>query len=297
MSRPIISVLAAAAAVAIAVLVVRKDRPTAAPTPATSASSQPAPFEWEIASDSNPNVATIFLAARTSGVGAALDSLQAVAARDSTIFARGHELAHGIGRFVMARNGANPSTIAQCRPVFEAGCYHGVLEGYLASVTTVDAAKLTAMCSSLFHPGESPLPAHECAHGLGHGLVERFSYDLAAALGACDAFVVESLRGECHDGVFMQNTVRGLGLTVADSSNRTSSEHHHGAAQTLQRDAHGVGPFRASDLAFPCDSVSVVYQPSCWAYQPIAILELVGLDVEKTLRGCDLAPEPARPRC
>jgi hypothetical protein len=255
------------------------------------------PFQWALASDRDLHLASVFIAARNSGVGAALDTLQAVAARDSSIFAEGHALAHGIGRFVMARNRANPSVLAQCRPVFEAGCYHGVLEGYLASVSTVDAAKLTSMCGSLLRVGGSPLPAHECAHGLGHGLLERLSYDLGAALSACDAFGSESLRGECHDGVFMQNTVRGLGLSPADSAASAQTQHHHGAMPSAPNSAHAIGPFRASDLAFPCDSVAVAYQPSCWAYQPIAIVQLVGLDVQKTLRGCDLAPEAAKPRC
>ena len=300
MSRPIIPLLAVTVAVAVAgaVLLARKERPAAAPAPSISSASTPrAPLEWASPSDRELNVASIFLAARKSGLGAALDTLQAVAARDSNVFADGHALAHGIGRFVMARNGADPSALMQCRPVFEAGCYHGVLEGYLASVAKVDATKLTSMCGSLIREGESPLPAHECAHGLGHGLLERFSYDLAAALGACDAFAVEPLRGECHDGVFMQNTVRGLGLTPAGSTTTAASEHHHGAMPATSDSTHAVGPFRASDLAFPCDSVGAAYQPSCWAYQPIALIQLLGLDVEKTLRGCDLAPDAAKSRC
>src|SRR5207247_207207 len=131
------------------------------------------------------DVAQVFLVARSRGVAAALDSLEEVAARDSSVRSQGHVLAHAIGRFVMAHNGADPSILAQCRPVFEAGCYHGVLEGYLASVPAVEATRITSMCSALLRREVGRLPAHECAHGLGHGLLERLSYDLSTALAAC----------------------------------------------------------------------------------------------------------------
>jgi hypothetical protein len=172
-----------------------------------------------------------------------------------------------------------------------------VLEGYLASVKSVDAKRLTSMCAALVRPGESRLPAHECAHGLGHGLLERLSYDIGTALASCDAFGVESLRGECHDGAFKQNAVRGLGLTPTDSGSAAPAEHHHGTAATAAKLSPAVGPFRGSDLAFPCDSVAQPYQPSCWAYQPLAIIMLTKLDFERTLHACDMAPPAGRPRC
>ncbi|HEY6828183.1 MAG TPA: hypothetical protein VI259_15095, partial [Gemmatimonadaceae bacterium] len=62
------------------------------------------------------------------------------------------------------------------------------------------------------------------------------------------------------------------------------------AAPTAER-------FRASDLAFPCDSVAAQYQPSCWAYQPIVIANLTKADLAKTLDACKLAPDASRPRC
>jgi hypothetical protein len=95
----------------------------------------------------------------------------------------------------------------------------------------------------------------------------------------------------------MQNAVRGLGLGGSDSTQSTSGEHHHGSPAAPHSTAPGVGPFRAADLAFPCDSVAQSYQPSCWAYQPLAIVMLTKLDFERTLHACDMAPAPARPRC
>jgi hypothetical protein len=298
MRTRVIGIINLALVAAIAFLLLRQTRP------ARSESAQsPAPppggasVDWASVSDRDLEVATVFAAARRGGVAAGLDSLQSLASRDSNVYAEGHALAHAIGRFVMARNGANPSALSGCRPVFEAGCYHGVLEGYLAAVKTVDAKRLTSMCAALLRSGESRLPAHECAHGLGHGLLERLSYDIGAALRSCDAFSLESLQGECHDGAFMQNAVRGLGLGTPDSSQSMAGEHHHGAPAAPHSTAPGLGPFRAADLAFPCDSVAQRYQPSCWAYQPLAIVMLTKLDFDRTLHACDMAPAPARPRC
>ena len=283
----------------------RRDTPAPVVAEPTPPPTKPPPaivggqINWAALSNEELDVARIFAAARRGGIGAGLDTLQAIAARDSNVYAQGHALAHGIGRFVMARNRADPSVLAQCRPVFEAGCYHGVLEGYLASMKTVDAARLTSMCAALLRPSESRLPAHECSHGLGHGLVERLSYDFRAVLGSCDTFADEALRGECHDGAFMQNAVRGLGLGSDSTSAAAPAEHQHGTiAPADGHAARAMGPFRASNIAFPCDSIASPYQPSCWAYQPLAVVQLLQADFEKTLRACDLAPAPAaRARC
>ena len=97
----------------------------------------------------------------------------------------------------------------------------------------------------------------------------------------------------------MQNAVRGLGLGPDSSSTPAAAEHQHGVTAPADRQAaQPMGPFRVTNLAFPCDSVASPYQPSCWAYQPLAIVQLVQADIEKTLRACDLAPAPAaRARC
>ena len=40
-------------------------------------------------------------------------------------------IAHALGRYAIAANRNDPSVLSQCRPTFQAGCYHGVLEGYM----------------------------------------------------------------------------------------------------------------------------------------------------------------------
>jgi len=266
--------------------------PAAGPTSQDS-TGRAAPFDWSTVSSRDLNIAAVFLTARDRGVGAAMDSLQAIAKNDSSYWTEGHMIAHALGRYAIAANRNDPSVLSQCRPSFQAGCYHGVLEGYMSANPHIEASKASALCSGLVVPGKSRFAASECAHGLGHGFAEGLGYDLAQSLRGCDAFADTDLRSECHDGVFMENEVHGLGMPTMNVGDSAVSMHSHmmmHASPTAER-------FRASDLAFPCDSVASQYQPSCWAYQPLVIANLTKGDLAKTLDACTLAPEASRPRC
>ena len=252
-----------------------------------------APFDWSTVSSRDLNIAAVFLTARDRGVGAAMDSLQAIAKHDSTYWTEGHMIAHALGRYAIAASKHDPAVLSQCRPTFQAGCYHGVLEGYMSTHPDIAPTQATALCVGLLAPNKSRFAASECAHGLGHGFAEGLGYDLAQSLHGCDTFTDADLRGECHDGVFMENEVHGLGMPTMDVGDSAVSMHSHmmmHAAPTAER-------FRATDLAFPCDSVAAQYQPSCWAYQPIVIAHLTKADLAKTLDACKLAPDASRPRC
>jgi hypothetical protein len=225
-----------------------------------------------------------------------MDSLRALAAKDTSLNAGGHMIAHALGRFAIANNGHDPAVLTQCTPAFEAGCYHGVLEGYMMSLPQVDPAKVTAMCAGYDKPAATRVTAVECAHGLGHGFLEHYGYALGHSLGDCDTFTSAELRGECYDGVFMENAVHGLGIhsmNVGDSAvamQMGSSMHTEPAAKQMTR-------FRASDLQFPCDSLASTYQPSCWSYQPLVIVNLTHANFDRTLDACASAPAASQPRC
>jgi len=252
-----------------------------------------ASFDWSTVSSRDLNIASVFLTARDRGVTAAMDSLQALAKNDSSYWTEGHMIAHALGRYAIATSRHDPAVLSQCRPTFQAGCYHGVLEGYMSANPHIEASKATALCAGLLASSRSRFEASECAHGLGHGFAEGLGYDLVKSLHGCDAFTDADLRGECHDGVFMENELHGLGMptmNVGDSAVSMHSNMMMHAAPTAER-------FRASDLAFPCDSVAAKYQGACWAYQPIVIAHLTKADLDKTLEACKLAPAAATSRC
>jgi hypothetical protein len=289
-------VLASATVGYVVALETRPPAPAAeAAAPAHEMPVEPGTIDWTRIPDQDLRVSEVFLTARNVGVEAALDSLQALAQSDADIARRGHSLAHALGRYFIDRNNHDPAVIARCRPAFQAGCYHGVLEGYLASVNEVNAHELAGFCSALDEPGKAIIASRECAHGLGHGLLERVAYQFGDALEACDAFRARDLREECHDGVFMQNLVNGEGLpTTTTDESVEGGAHQHGVAGEHGAQASG---FRSDDLSFPCNTVDEAYQPSCWSYQPVAIRRFLGDPGPRTLFTCDEAPKAAQGRC
>jgi len=288
MVRRLVYVLAIICAVLLAVVTFRQ--PTAAPSKAPGGG-----IDWSNVSSRDLNIASVFLTARDVGVHKALDSLEALSIHDPQIRGQGHALAHALGRITIAQHKNDLSVIAGCRPIFEAGCYHGVLEGYLASQKSLDSNTIAPICSAVERSSPTRQPALECSHGLGHGLLERFGYDLGRALSACDYLRTDDARGECHDGVFMENVVHGLGdsmITVGDEA--LSAQHH----MMKMEEAHGHREFfHKQDLAFPCDSVAASYQSSCWSYQPLVAIQFTKVDFQKTLHLCDKASGPSATTC
>jgi len=251
---------------------------------------EPAGIDWSQVTSRDLNVASVFLVARDRGVRAALDSLAVLARADSTLELMGHQVAHGLGRYAEARSGYDASVFAQCRPTFFSGCYHGVLEGWLAGHPGAGAASLRGLCSS---PAMSRLPPYafrECAHGLGHGLTAMHAHDLFAALPDCDtALTGELARRECYDGVFMENVVHSQGTAAFEVGDAMVERHAH---------AHGDRRLlKPGDPRFPCDSVSAVHAPSCWAYQPVVFFSAYGGDLGRILRACDAAPAASAGAC
>jgi len=289
MVRRLIYLLSLGCAALLAFITFRRSAPTAA------AHASGAGINWMNVTSRDLNIAAVFLTARDVGVGQALDSLQALAAHDPQLAGQGHALAHALGRFAIARHKNDLSVIAQCRPVFEAGCYHGVLEGYLATQKSLDRDTVAAICSAVERSSPNRQPGLECAHGLGHGLLEHVGYDLPRALAACDYLGAADARGECHDGVFMENVVHGLGDSMIAVGDEAVAMQH----QMMQMEgAHAKREyFRKRDLAFPCDSVAAAYQASCWSYQPLVVIQLSGVDFQKTLHTCDAAPGEAAITC
>ncbi|HEU0052378.1 MAG TPA: hypothetical protein VFQ39_04340, partial [Longimicrobium sp.] len=250
-------------------------------------------IDWSQLSMSDLDVASVFLAARDVGLRPALDSLAKLAARDSAIHANGHQIAHAVGRFAEARGG--PAVFAQCTPGMQSGCMHGVMEAYLETAP-IDTAALGRLCDEIRRPDGPRLEYRECAHGLGHGIAMRLNGDLPAALAACEALRAPDGRGECFDGVFMQNVVDGLSVATVNVGEAAGHQHggghaHGGAAAPKRR------WLKDDDLAFPCDSVAARHQASCWSYQYNVIRMRHGGDLAATLRDCDTAPAAARPDC
>ncbi len=256
--------------------------------------ASPTGVDWTRVTDRDLAIAELFVIARRQGATQALRALESLASADSTFRDMGHVVAHALGRFVVARRDGDPAVYADCREVFQAGCNHGVMEGYFASPRALQADAVTpgaldSLCARITRPAAARLVTLECAHGMGHGLLARYEGNVSQALGACDHLMQREARDECHDGVFMENAVRATttaDMRVGDAAVKA------GAASREQKPL-----VRRGDVAYPCSEVAEEYRASCWKYQAVIIVEETRGDQPRTLDACARAPAAYQDEC
>jgi hypothetical protein len=280
----------------------RVDRETPVPL-AAKADSTPAAAAaaWTRVANGDPAIDALFAVTRDRGIREGLDSLGALAARDPDADARGHELAHALGRFAAATRG-DISILGECTPVFQSGCYHGALEGLFMRGATVDRGTVARICTE--REGRPGYERLECWHGLGHGLMVRFDGDHRQALPLCDALQTPRGRRECQDGVYMERAIRAIDASSTDTDAPAQGHAAHGGGAHGEHGGHAAASTPKSGRRLPngelrrlCAEEDVAHQPSCWAYQPIALLVVHDDDPVAVLRDCDAAPAAAVRDC
>jgi hypothetical protein len=241
---------------------------------------------WEI-DRRDRRVAGIFNTLEEKGLAPALDSLEHRAAQDSAVLRGAHQLAHALGRQALLRNEGDPAILAQCRPIFGSGCYHGVVEAFLSRRGRVDMTELRQMCVAAGAKRQTGA-VYECAHGLGHGVLGAVGLDIDTALGHCDALDRPNLVSACHEGAFME----AISSAVAERESHAS--HAHGSS-------HAAHPGRITidreDVYSPCDRYTRAYGDACWLFQGFLILRHVDFDAGRALRICEAAPAGRAGRC
>jgi hypothetical protein len=264
--------------------------------------------DWSRVTERDLNVASVFLTARDRGPRAALDSLERLAATDTWVRGKGHQLAHTIGRYAMEKR-KDLAVLAECTPRFQSGCFHGVLEGYFLQGGTIDRASVAGVCGG---QGVRGFERMECWHGLGHGLMVHHAGDFRQGLALCDALEAAQPRRECQDGIFMERAIRAIGATSINVGDGPGIGHAHGAEGHADHAAarsvsaadkqDGAGRAMAKVAARMerqqlCSGVDAGHQRSCWAYQAMVLMSLNWPNYERALRGCDTAPADAVGDC
>ncbi|HEX2076337.1 MAG TPA: hypothetical protein VHG08_01475 [Longimicrobium sp.] len=268
-------------------------------------------LDWTRVTESDLNIASVFLTARDRGPRAALDTLERLAAQDMWVRAKGHQLAHAIGRYAMEKR-KDLAVLRECTPRFQSGCFHGVLEGYFLQGGTIDRASVASICAG---PVARDFERMECWHGLGHGLMVHHAGDFRQALALCDALEAAQPRRECHDGIFMERAIRAIGAEPINVGDGPGIGHAHGEAEGAGHEGHtaasrsaSAGPqdrpgrLRAKIAARRereqmCSGLDAGHQPSCWAYQSLVLMSLHWPRLPRALRGCDDAPAAAVREC
>lgn len=115
-----------------------------------------------------------------------------------------HIAAHIIGEENLKINDYDAGrAFSYCAPGCIEGCFHGVMEGYLARSTDVPETLkgIPNLCENV---SNDPLLRRQCLHGVGHGLL-RHDGTLLDALDLCKTFSDTFSQETCAGGVFMQN--------------------------------------------------------------------------------------------
>ena len=207
------------------------------------------------------------------GSEAAFSMLDELAKLHPEVKRQDHLMAHELGRKALEAYGTIEETLATCSYKVFQGCLHGSLQAYFESAG-VDFAKLPGLC-----PTDNAFRAYACWHGVGHGLMLAYDFDLEASLRACDALPRDVDRSNCHGGAFMENVV-----SYFHSLGPNANDHGHDLANVsfyVDRDRPH----------YPCDVSPRKSQPACWRLQTSLILYHNGYDYEDAANQCGLAPK------
>jgi hypothetical protein len=213
-------------------------------------------------------------ALKTHSTGEALGLIQRLEAEDSELRRDCHPVVHAIGRETFRLKGNIHESFAACNQTCHSGCYHGSVERFLrgeAIYALTDKhpsqAELKQKAAAACDPALPMRLRFQCLHGLGHALMFFSRYELAPALGACEALADEWSRNSCYGGVFMENVFNATG----EKKN-----------------------FSATDYHAPCNRLDAQYRRECYMMQTSRMVEM-GLSAPAVFAQCEQAGDYRTP--
>ncbi|MDQ4143016.1 MAG: hypothetical protein M3198_04585 [Actinomycetota bacterium] len=206
--------------------------------------------------------------ARDSGGEAALLALAHDAKTNGFLASKCHELAHVIGRAAGDARGHLSGTDSQDPNFCNAGYHHGVMEAFVAKSGVESILKAPdTVCADLRHSDKYSIAHHNCAHGLGHGLMRTYKHELFKSLKGCDALRDTWERNECYSGVFMEGVMAQASYLDADRP------------------------------LYPCSVLATRYRTPCFLYQSQYTLQTRGNDFLTAFDLCARAEPDSRRAC
>ena len=209
------------------------------------------------------------------GTEQALTALEQITGQDPEALREAHPLVHHVGQQSFVRYGTAPVALSHCRDVFWSGCYHGVLQAYLSSLPVVEPQHILPLCPTSETVSVYSFQRYNCLHGLGHGLIMQFRYDLLKSLAYCDALSGTWDRESCYGGVFMENIVT-FQQAWRGASPSAGHDHHQTATSFLN----------PQDLLYPCSVLHEKYLRSCYLMQTSAVLTFLNYDFGQAFAQC-----------
>ncbi len=240
-------------------------------------------------------------------ISLSMGTLDLMGQRDVAIRKYGHDYSHVVGINAWTPGENLGDVYLQCTELFQSGCYHGVIQAFLAYEGT-DSAKVASICQDTPGIRDSGWLRFQCVHGIGHGLLQTYTMDLPRALDGCDKLGNYFDTESCYGGAFMEFVVGGRGqshrphlkLRGKDTAavNSSTMDHEgmdHGSAAPVSTTQFKVR--MPGSLLYPCTVLSERYLRACYQNQAGLMVEQTGLDFAKVAAGCDTAPERMRPTC
>ena len=245
---------------------------------------------------------------RERGVGAAMEALTIAGENDPDLRRDGHMYAHAIGLAAYSTPDSVATVFSRCTPIFQSGCYHGVIQAYFADADrpaggAVDARAIVSLCAPYRGGEDDRWALFQCVHGLGHGLTMHHGHHLPTALEACDLLPDPWEREGCYGGVFMESIMQATSPHHAlGRPGDGGGEHAHHPDPHAGHGAHAAAPqpfpaLAPDDPLHPCTSLPDRYLGACYQMQTSAILFRNGGDVAGAATICDGVQERYRAAC
>lgn len=159
-----------------------------------------------------------------------------------------HKASHRFGTALYKERGVEG--FALCGEEFGQGCRHTLFGEAMYEQGPSVLSAIKKVCGTIGHPTKR----RSCEHGLGHGLIGYYGYDLAGlegALATCSQGVENAHNSDfvlgCAGGIFMEYNTRGLLRDVGISMREVTDE----------------------SVYHPCDQISSEWRPACAFWQPV----------------------------
>ena len=270
-------------------------RTTAAKAPVTKAASTGAITEGHRNATIEGDPRMTALAAQLEpiaaarGIPAAIDALQQMAETERLAPQFTHLLAHQIGRTGMEtfHKDSHRSAIDACDMRFQFGCIHGVIEAYFETGPSFAPEHINDVCgpTAQMSPQQFVL-AQQCAHGLGHAIVDGNAHDIFRSAPMCDPLDNKRMASQCRIAVFMANNIQ-------------LSDQLRVASGNLKPDVHTAHPsfWKKDDLNYPCSVIDEQYKNDCYVMLPAGLIDFLRQDLDAVSAACNQAAEHYRSRC
>lgn len=125
-------------------------------------------------------------------------------AKDSDLSLKSHchDIAHALGQEGVRASTDPQAALVQCTSICGAGCYHGVVEAFLAEGGSFKQA-IQTLCAIPYDKSERDRTRWACFHGLGHGIAS-ITGDFTSSIALCDRVTEDDDKKNCDRGVIME---------------------------------------------------------------------------------------------